>query len=115
MAVENRPGGAGGTVGAAVVANAELDGYALLASAPSPLVTAAALYKSLGYEPRSSAERMIFEKRDRLADLADYFFSRVTPGDVLVVIPNSVQVGKRLRRPDDRLVTLCHVVRSRRG
>ena len=42
------------TVGAAVVANAEPDGYTLLASAPSPLVTAAALYKNLGYEPSSS-------------------------------------------------------------
>jgi tripartite-type tricarboxylate transporter receptor subunit TctC len=52
--IENRPGGAGGTVGAAVVANAEPDGYTLLASAPSPLVTAAALYKNLGYEPSSS-------------------------------------------------------------
>jgi tripartite-type tricarboxylate transporter receptor subunit TctC len=49
--IENRPGGAGGTVGAALVANAEPDGYTLLASAPSPLVTAAALYKNLGYEP----------------------------------------------------------------
>src|SRR5580704_19183455 len=52
--IENRPGGAGGTVGAAFVANADPDGYTLLASAPSPLVTAAALYKDLGYEPSSS-------------------------------------------------------------
>ena len=52
--IENRPGGAGGTVGAAFVANAEPDGYTLLASAPSPLVTAAALYKDLGYEPSRS-------------------------------------------------------------
>ena len=52
--IENRPGGAGGTVGAAFVANADPDGYTLLASSPSPLVTAAALYKDLGYEPSSS-------------------------------------------------------------
>ena len=39
--VENRPGGAGGTVGAAAVANAEPDGHTLLASPPGPLVTAA--------------------------------------------------------------------------
>src|SRR5580692_11008294 len=52
--IENRPGGAGGTVGAAAVANAAPDGYTLLASAPSPLVTAAALYKNLGYEPSTS-------------------------------------------------------------
>lgn len=52
--IENRPGGAGGTVGAAAVANAEPDGYTLLASSPSPLATAAALYTNLGYEPSKS-------------------------------------------------------------
>ena len=52
--IENRPGGAGGTVGAAAVANAEPDGYTLLASSPGPLVTAAALYTRLGYEPSKS-------------------------------------------------------------
>src|SRR5580704_17543911 len=52
--IENRPGGAGGTVGAAAVANAEPDGYTLLASAAGLLVTAAALYKNLGYEPSRS-------------------------------------------------------------
>ena len=49
--IENRPGGAGGTVGAMSVANANPDGYTLLASPPGPLVTAAALYKNLGYDP----------------------------------------------------------------
>jgi tripartite-type tricarboxylate transporter receptor subunit TctC len=52
--VENRPGGAGGTVGAAVVAGAEPDGYTLLVSPPGPLVTAGTLYKNLGYDPSSS-------------------------------------------------------------
>jgi tripartite-type tricarboxylate transporter receptor subunit TctC len=49
--VENRPGGAGGTVGAASVAQAEPDGYTLLVSPPGPLVTAGALYKNLSYDP----------------------------------------------------------------
>ena len=49
--VENRPGGAGGTVGAKVVATAEADGYTLLYSAPGPLVTAPAIYKNVGYDP----------------------------------------------------------------
>ena len=49
--IENRPGGAGGTVGAAAVATAEPDGHTLLASPPGPLVTAAAMYKNLGYDP----------------------------------------------------------------
>jgi len=52
--IENRPGGAGGTVGATAVARAEPDGYTLLASSPGPLVTAAALYKNLGYDPTES-------------------------------------------------------------
>jgi tripartite-type tricarboxylate transporter receptor subunit TctC len=49
--IENRPGGAGGTVGAKSVAVAEPDGYTLLFSSPGPLVTAAAVYKSLDYDP----------------------------------------------------------------
>jgi tripartite-type tricarboxylate transporter receptor subunit TctC len=49
--IENRPGGAGGTVGAKSVAVAEPDGYTLLFSSPGPLVTAAAVYKNLDYDP----------------------------------------------------------------
>jgi tripartite-type tricarboxylate transporter receptor subunit TctC len=49
--VEHRPGGAGGTVGAKAVVNAEPDGYTLLLSPPTPLVVAPAIYGSLGYDP----------------------------------------------------------------
>ena len=49
--IENRPGGGGGTVGAKAVATAEPDGYTLLFSSPGPLVTAAAIYKNLDYDP----------------------------------------------------------------
>jgi len=49
--IENRPGGAGGTVGAKSVAVAEPDGYTLLFSSPGPLVTAAAVYRNLDYDP----------------------------------------------------------------
>src|SRR5262249_18800688 len=52
--IENRPGGAGGTVGAKSVAIAEPDGYTLLFSSPGPLVTAAAVYKNLDYDPSKS-------------------------------------------------------------
>jgi tripartite-type tricarboxylate transporter receptor subunit TctC len=52
--VENRPGGAGGTVGAKSVSIAEPDGYTLLFSSPGPLVTAAAVYKNLDYDPIKS-------------------------------------------------------------
>jgi tripartite-type tricarboxylate transporter receptor subunit TctC len=52
--IENRPGGAGGTVGAKSVATAEPDGYTLLFSSPGPLVTAAAIYRKLDYDPVKS-------------------------------------------------------------
>jgi len=52
--IENRPGGAGGTVGAKSVAVAEPDGYTLLFSSPGPLVTAPAVYKNLDYDPIKS-------------------------------------------------------------
>jgi tripartite-type tricarboxylate transporter receptor subunit TctC len=52
--IENRPGGAGGTVGAKSVAVAEPDGYTLLFSSPGPLVTAAAVYRNLDYDPVKS-------------------------------------------------------------
>jgi len=52
--IENRPGGAGGTVGTKAVANANPDGYTLLAGSPGPLVVASAVYKNLGYDPVKS-------------------------------------------------------------
>jgi tripartite-type tricarboxylate transporter receptor subunit TctC len=52
--IENRPGGAGGTVGAKSVATADPDGYTLLFSSPGPLVTAAAVYRNLDYDPVKS-------------------------------------------------------------
>ena len=48
--VENR-GGAGGNIGAEAVANSDPDGYTLLLTAPPPLTTNAALYKSLKFDP----------------------------------------------------------------
>jgi tripartite-type tricarboxylate transporter receptor subunit TctC len=49
--IEHRPGGAGGTIGARVVATAEPDGHTLLLSTPGPLVVAPAIYRNLGYDP----------------------------------------------------------------
>jgi tripartite-type tricarboxylate transporter receptor subunit TctC len=50
IVVENR-GGAGGTLGAAMVAKSVPDGYTLLLSPTGPLGYYRALYKSLGYDP----------------------------------------------------------------
>jgi tripartite-type tricarboxylate transporter receptor subunit TctC len=55
VVIENRAGGAGGTVGAKAVAGAEPDGHTLLWSTPGPLVTAPAIYKNLGYDPVKSS------------------------------------------------------------
>ena len=50
FAVENRPG-AGGNLGAEAVAQAEPDGYTLLAAQPAPLTTNVVLYKKLNFDP----------------------------------------------------------------
>jgi tripartite-type tricarboxylate transporter receptor subunit TctC len=51
VVIENRAGGAGGTVGAKFVATADPDGYTLLLTPPGPLVTAPLIFKNLGYDP----------------------------------------------------------------
>src|SRR5438093_3269299 len=48
--VENRTG-AGGNLGAEAVAQAEPDGYSLLAAQPAPLTTNVVLYKKLNFDP----------------------------------------------------------------
>jgi tripartite-type tricarboxylate transporter receptor subunit TctC len=48
--VENRPG-AGGNLGAETVAQAEPDGYTLLAAQPAPLTTNVVLYRKLNFDP----------------------------------------------------------------
>jgi tripartite-type tricarboxylate transporter receptor subunit TctC len=48
--VENRPG-AGGNLGAEAVAQAEPDGYTILAAQPAPLTTNVVMYKKLNFDP----------------------------------------------------------------
>ncbi len=52
--VESRPGGAGGTIGAKMVANADPDGYTLLLANVGTLTISPAIYKNLDYEPLKS-------------------------------------------------------------
>jgi tripartite-type tricarboxylate transporter receptor subunit TctC len=51
--IENRPGGAGGTIGTKAVANANPDGHTLLLTPAAPLVTGPLIYRNLGYSSRS--------------------------------------------------------------
>jgi tripartite-type tricarboxylate transporter receptor subunit TctC len=48
--VENRPGGAGGTIGAKSVITAEPDGHTLLMGSTSTLLIAPLIYKNVGYD-----------------------------------------------------------------
>src|SRR5690242_4912380 len=49
IVVENRPGGAGGTIGAKSVLTAEPDGHTLLMGSTSSLLIAPLIYKTAGY------------------------------------------------------------------
>jgi tripartite-type tricarboxylate transporter receptor subunit TctC len=51
IVIENRPGGAGGSVGTRSVTSAAPDGHTLLLSPPGPLVVAPLIYKNIGYDP----------------------------------------------------------------
>ncbi|MCZ8313474.1 tripartite tricarboxylate transporter substrate binding protein [Phreatobacter sp.] len=50
VVIENR-GGAGGNIGAEVVAKADPDGYTLLLSAPGPLAINTSLFKQMSFDP----------------------------------------------------------------
>src|SRR5215475_607521 len=49
VVVENRPGGAGGTIGAKSVIGAEPDGHTLLMGSTSSVLIAPLIYKNAGY------------------------------------------------------------------
>ena len=51
IVVENRGGGAGGSVGAKVVATADPDGYTILMTPGGSLSTGPAVHKNIGYDP----------------------------------------------------------------
>jgi tripartite-type tricarboxylate transporter receptor subunit TctC len=51
IVIENRGGGAGGSVGAKVVASAEPDGYTILITPGGALTTGPAVHTNIGYDP----------------------------------------------------------------
>jgi tripartite-type tricarboxylate transporter receptor subunit TctC len=51
VVVENRGGGAGGSVGAKAVATADPDGYTILITPGGALTTGPAVHKNIGYDP----------------------------------------------------------------
>src|SRR5262249_40766179 len=55
VVVENRPGGAGGTIGAKSVLSAEPDGHTLLMGSTSSLLIAPLIYKTAGYTAKTFA------------------------------------------------------------
>jgi tripartite-type tricarboxylate transporter receptor subunit TctC len=91
MVVENRPGGAAGTVGTRAVVSADPDGYTLLASIVGSLTIAPALYK-LDYDPlKDLAPIAIVEQSPQILtvnpgmpnSLAEFIaYARSNPGKV---------------------------------
>ena len=65
VVIVNRPG-AGGSLGADVVAKAPADGYTLLLSTNSPLTTNVALYPNLGYDPLRDFDPVILAGENSL-------------------------------------------------
>jgi tripartite-type tricarboxylate transporter receptor subunit TctC len=65
VVIVNRPG-AGGSVGADVVAKAPADGYTLLLSTNSPLTTNVALYPNLAYDPLRDFDPVILAGENSL-------------------------------------------------
>ena len=51
IVIENRGGGAGGSIGAKLVAAADPDGYTILITPGGALTTGPAVYKNIGYDP----------------------------------------------------------------
>lgn len=87
--IENRSG-AGGNIGAEVVAKAEPDGYTLLASPPGPLAINQNLYKKLSFDPR-----------------------KFVPVTVLATVPNVLAVKAAL--PADSVQGLITAAKAKPG
>jgi tripartite-type tricarboxylate transporter receptor subunit TctC len=84
VVVLNRPG-AGGSVGAEVVARSAPDGYTLFISTNSPLTTNLALYPTLGYEPLQDFEPVILAGENSLVLAANRQLPAKTVKDLIAL------------------------------
>jgi tripartite-type tricarboxylate transporter receptor subunit TctC len=87
VVILNRPG-AGGSVGAEVVAKSAPDGYTLFISTNSPLTTNLALYPSLGYEPLRDFEPIILAGENSLVLAANPKLPVKTVKDLIALAKN---------------------------
>jgi tripartite-type tricarboxylate transporter receptor subunit TctC len=90
--IENRSGGSG-NIGAAMVAQADPDGYTLMVSATPPLATNQSLYKQLSYKPEefvpitnfgSATNLVIVRKGLPVSSLSELIaYAKANPGKVV--------------------------------
>ena len=63
-------GGAGGNIGAAVVAKAKPDGYTVLFTTPAPVALNKLMYKNMSYDPETDFEPVILVGKSPLVIVA---------------------------------------------
>jgi tripartite-type tricarboxylate transporter receptor subunit TctC len=100
--IENR-GGAGGNIGAAVVAKAKPDGYTILFTTPAPISLNKLMYRNMPYDPETDFEPVVLvakspliivAKGDGFSDLKKMIaFAKENPGKINVGHPGNGTLG----------------------
>jgi tripartite-type tricarboxylate transporter receptor subunit TctC len=100
--IENR-GGAGGNIGAAVVAKAKPDGYTILFTTPAPISLNKLMYRNMPYDPETDFESVVLvakspliivAKGDGFSDLKEMIaFAKENPGKINVGHPGNGTLG----------------------
>jgi tripartite-type tricarboxylate transporter receptor subunit TctC len=100
--IENR-GGAGGNIGAAVVAKAKPDGYMVLFTTPAPVALNKLMYRNMPYDPETDFEPVILIAKSPLiiaakaggfSELKDMIaFAKENPGKINVGHPGNGTLG----------------------